>query len=215
MVSPVAKKTGRSPGPYDDKPGLDRILFFSDAVMAIAITLLVIDLRVPETVRGPGGAGLGPALLALWPNYLGYLLSFFIIGNYWLSHHRLFRPIRRYDDRLRWLNLLFLFFTALLPFSTRIIGLYPAARTAVIVYSLNVLPLSVVSYAMTRHAYLGHRLVEASFDAAEVRKNLDFARRGTVIFLACLVISMAFSFFPVWFLGFAGRSLGRRVWRIG
>jgi uncharacterized membrane protein len=212
----MAIKTGRSLGLYDDKSGLDRILFFSDAVMAIAITLLVIDLRVPETVRGPGRSGLGPALLELWPNSLGYLLSFFIIGNYWISHHRLFRPIRRYDDRLRWLNLIFLLFTALLPFSTRLVGLYPATRTAVLVYSLNVLPLSVVSYAMTRQAYRGNRLVEASFDAAEVRKHLDFARRGMAVFAVCLAVSIAFpaAFFPVWFLGFLGRGLGRRVWKI-
>jgi uncharacterized protein len=64
-----------------DKTGLDRILFFSDAVMAIAITLLVIDLRVPEMTRWLSEARLGPTLLELWPGYLGYLLSFFIIGN--------------------------------------------------------------------------------------------------------------------------------------
>src|SRR5512136_1477128 len=130
----------------DDKTGLDRILFFTDAVMAIAITLLVLDLRIPEMARDIAASKLAPALVRLWPNYLGYLLSFFVIGNYWLSHHRLFRPIRRYDDRFALLNLLFLFFTALLPFSTRLIGLYPGTRTAVLVYSLNVLPLSVVSY---------------------------------------------------------------------
>lgn len=201
---------------YDDKTGLDRILFFSDAVMAIAITLLVLDLRVPEMARGAASSKLAPALLELWRNYLGYLLSFVIIGNYWLSHHRLFRPIRRYDDRLVLWNLLFLFFTALLPFSTRLIGLYPGTRTAVLVYSLNVLPLAVISYAMTRHAYLGNRLVDPSFDAAEVRRHLDFARRGTAAFLLFLIVSVAFpiAFFPVWFLGFLGRALGRRVWKV-
>src|SRR5512137_1560994 len=95
---------------YSDRSGLERIFLFTDAVMAIAITLLVLDLRVPE-----GPAGLGRALIALWPSYLSYLLSFVIIGNYWLSHHRLFRAIGRYDDRLVWLSLLFLFFIALLP----------------------------------------------------------------------------------------------------
>ena len=195
-----------------DKTGLDRLLFFSDAVMAIAITLMVLDLRVPEAA----GAKLGSALLALWPNYLGYLLSFLIIGNYWLSHHRLFRPIRRYDDRLRWMNLLFLFFAALLPFATRLIGLYPGSRTAVLVYSLDVLPLGIISYLMIRHAYRDGRLVDASVDPAEIRRHLDFTRRGTLAFAACLVISMAFpaTFFPVWFLGFLSRSIGRRIWKV-
>ncbi len=201
---------------FKDKTGLDRLLFFSDAVMAIAITLLVIDLRLPEMARSAAASGLGPALLELWPNYLGYLLSFFVIGNYWLSHHRLFRPIVRYDDRLALLNLVFLFFIALLPFSTRLIGLYPGTRAAIIVYSLNVLPLGILSYALTRHAYTRNRLVEASFGPSEVRLHLDFARRGTAVFLLCLIVSVAFpvAFFPVWFLGFLSRTVGRRIWKV-
>jgi uncharacterized membrane protein len=201
---------------FSDKTGLERILFFSDAVMAIAITLLVIDLRVPEMARGLAATKLRSALFALWPNYLGYMLSFFIIGNYWFSHHRLYRPLRRYDDRLVGLNLLFLFFIALIPFSTRIIGLYPGTRAAVVVYSLNILPLGVISHFLTRHAYADNRLVEASLDRAESRKLLDFSRRGMVIFVLCLAASIVFpvAFFPVWFAGFLGRSVGRRFWKI-
>lgn len=102
------------------------------------------------------------------------------------------------------------------PFSTRIIGLYPGNRTAVIVYSLNVLPLALISQAMTRHAYAGDRLVEASFDPAEIHRHLVFGRRGIAVFFACLIASVLFpaAFFPIWFLGFLGRGLGRRVWKI-
>ncbi len=197
--------------PCEDKTGLDRILFFSDAVLAIAITLLVIDLRVPELARGPG-----PALRDLWPNYLAYVFSFFIIGNYWLSHHRLFRPIRRYDDRLCWLNLLFLFFVVLVPFSTRLISQYPGMRMAVVVYSLNILPLGTISYALTRHAHAEGRLIDAASDPFEVGRSLVFARRGLAVFGLCLAVSVAFpaAFFPVWALGFLSRSLGRRIWKI-
>ncbi len=196
---------------YDDRSGLDRILLFSDAVMAIAITLLVLDLKVPE-----GPAGLGRALAALWPSYLGYLLSFFIIGNYWMSHHRLFRSIVRYDDRLVLLNLVFLFFAALIPFSTKLIALYPAARTAVAVYSLNILPLGLISHALTRHAYVANRLIDPSSVPAAVLRQLNFSRRGMAVFLACLIVSVAFppTFFPIWFLGFTARSIGRRVWKV-
>jgi uncharacterized membrane protein len=196
---------------FDDRSGLERILLFSDAVMAIAITLLVIDLRVPET-----STGLGRALGALWPNYLSYLLSFFIIGNYWMSHHRLFRPIVRYDDRLVLLTLLFLFFIALIPFSTKLVGLHPANRTAVAVYSLNILPLALVSHAMVRHAYAGGRLVDSSCGPADILRQLNFARRGMVLFAVCLVASVVFppAFPIVWLLGFMGRSIGRRVWKL-
>jgi uncharacterized membrane protein len=196
---------------FEDESGLNRILLFSDAVMAIAITLLVIDLKVPEV-----SLGLGRALRELWPNYLGYLLSFFIIGNYWMSHHRLFRPIIRYDDRLMLLSLVFLFFIALIPFSTKLIALHPASRTAVIVYSLNILPLGLISKAMTHHAYVDHRLIDSSWGPADILKQLDFTRRGTVVFLTCLIVSVAFppAFWIVWFLGFTGRSIGRRFWKV-
>lgn len=201
----------KKPVVFDDKPGLDRILFFSDAVMAIAITLLVIDLRVPEISRG-----LGPALRGLWPNYLAYVFSFFIIGSYWLSHHRFFRPIRRYDDRLALMNLLFLFFVALIPFSTRVISQYPGTRIAVVLYSLNILPLGILSYVQVRYAYRDGRLIEAAYDPVQVRRQVDFSRRGTVVFLVCLSVSILWpaAFFPVWALGFLGRSLGRRIWKI-
>ncbi|HSQ79138.1 MAG TPA: TMEM175 family protein [Candidatus Bathyarchaeia archaeon] len=201
----------QEPSPFADQSGLERIALFSDAVMAIAITLLVMDLRVPEM-----SMGLGRALVALWPNYLSYLFSFFIIGSYWLSHHRLFRPIRRYDDRLVLLNLAFLFFVAVIPFSTRLIALYPTTRMAVLTYSLNILPLGLISYAMMRHAFAGNRLIDESADPAEIRRWLDFNRRGLFVFFFCLAVSIAFpvAFWPVWILGFASRSVGRRVWKI-
>ena len=196
---------------FSDKSGLDRIIFFSDAVMAIAITLLVLDLRVPDAA-----GGLGPALINLWPNYLAYVFSFFIIGNYWLAHHRLFRPLRAYDNLVLWLNLLFLFFVALIPFSTRIISRDAGARLGVVVYSLNILPLAIISLAMMRHAYIDGRLIEPSHDRARIRKQLEFNKRGTVIFLVCLLVSIILpvAFFPVWAVGFLGRAIGRRVRKI-
>ncbi|HSA95255.1 MAG TPA: TMEM175 family protein [Acidobacteriota bacterium] len=196
---------------FQDRAGLERIVLFSDAVMAIAITLLVLDLRAPDSPHG-----LVRALLALWPSYLSYLFSFFIIGSYWLSHHRLFRPIVRYDDRLAVLNLGFLFFIALIPFSTKLIALTLTGRAAVVVYSLNILPLGLISTALGRHAYKDNRLLDPACDPAEVRRHLDFSRRGLVVFLICLTVSVAFpaAFLPVWVLGFLSRSLGRRLWKV-
>jgi len=207
-MAPLMKN---EPAVFRDKSGLDRIVFFSDAVMAIAITLLVVDLRLPELARG-----LGPALRDLWPNYLAYVFSFFVIGNYWLSHHRLFRPIRAYDDRLFWMNLLFLFFVAVIPFSTRIISRYPGTRLSVVVYSLNILPLGIISFALIRHAYVDGRLIEGPADRVQIRRQLDFSRRGTIVFMFCLLVSIIFppAFFPVWALGFLGRAVGRRIWKI-
>src|SRR5512136_2762438 len=95
--------------------GLERIIFFSDAVMAIAITLLILEVRLPE---GAAPDGVGRQVLALWPKYLGYSVSFWVIALYWVAHHRCFLYIRAYDRRLIYLDFLFLLFIAFMPFPT-------------------------------------------------------------------------------------------------
>ncbi|MCA9908698.1 MAG: DUF1211 domain-containing protein, partial [Anaerolineae bacterium] len=89
--------------------GLERLIFFSDAVFAIAITLLALEIRLPpSTEEALSDQALLDALLALGPRYLAYALSFWIIGAFWIAHHRRYRTINRYDGRLLQLNLLLL-----------------------------------------------------------------------------------------------------------
>jgi uncharacterized membrane protein len=114
--------------------GLDRIVFFSDAVMAIAITLLVLELKAPEA----GGNAVGELwtrLLALAPKYMGYLVSFWVIALYWVAHQRCFRYIRRFDRRLIFLNFLFLMFIAFLPFPTALLFSNAIVTPSVALYS--------------------------------------------------------------------------------
>jgi uncharacterized membrane protein len=95
-----------------------RVETFSDAVFAIVITLLILDLRVPETAPGHLWSG----ILALWPNYLAYVTSFLAVGVIWLNHHAVFRRIRWMDRNLHWINFGILFTTALLPFPTSVVA---------------------------------------------------------------------------------------------
>lgn len=83
---------------------LDRIVFFSDAVIAIAITLLVVGIEI----RRPEGGGLTRALLDKWPDYVGFVLSFWVVGRHWIGHHRTFRYVVRWDPGLIYVNLVFL-----------------------------------------------------------------------------------------------------------
>ena len=80
--------------------GLERLVFFSDAVFAIAITLLVIDIRLPEDLRIAGTRELAEALWALLPRHVSYVISFVIIGSFWLKHHAMFEIIAAHDARL-------------------------------------------------------------------------------------------------------------------
>jgi hypothetical protein len=105
-------------------------------VLAIAITLLVIEIRPPELHQGQR---LAPALWAQWPSYLAYLVSFLTIGVIWLNHHRLFEQVAWVDGPLLLLNLNLLLWTALIPFPTAVVaehlgGVGEAARTASALY---------------------------------------------------------------------------------
>ena len=99
----------------------ERLVFFSDAVFAVALTLLVIDLRVPTgatTTTLPGKLG------ALWPQLLALLISFVVIASYWRGHHRIFHVIERYDRWLVLLNFTFLLSIVLQPFTTSLTSDY-------------------------------------------------------------------------------------------
>jgi uncharacterized membrane protein len=98
---------------------LERMILFSDAVFAIAITLLVIEIKIPELEKETvTNKELGEALYHLIPKFVGFIVSFLMIGIYWNVHHRMFGYVTSYTRKLVGLNLLFLFFIALMPFST-------------------------------------------------------------------------------------------------
>ena len=112
---------------------LDRLIFFSDAVFAIVMTLLVLDIRVPDVAARevPG------LVFELWPKIFSYVLSFLVIGLYWIGHHQTFRYVRSYDRTLLWLNLLFLLSISFIPFPTGLLGEYGELRFAVIFYAAS------------------------------------------------------------------------------
>ena len=97
---------------------LERLILFSDAVFAIAITLLVIEIKIPEFHENVSDKALLQSLAHLLPKFLGFLISFMMIGLYWTVHHRMFGFVTNYTPKLLVLNLAFLFFVALMPFST-------------------------------------------------------------------------------------------------
>ena len=118
--------TERTAGPAAESAATSRLEAFSDGVFAIAITLLVLELHVPET----GDRSLARALAHEWPQFAAYLTSFLIIGIMWVNHHSMFREITRVDRPLLFLNLLLLLWTALLPFPTELIARYLRAGGA-------------------------------------------------------------------------------------
>jgi uncharacterized membrane protein len=134
----------------------NRLEAFSDGVLAIAITLLVLELTVPDVTDDLLGA-----LLAQWPEYLAYLVSFATIGAIWVAHSAVTEHLEAADPTILRINLLLLFFVSLLPFTTRLLAenyeADDAERVAVTVYGLNLLLASLTTSAMwqwARHARL-------------------------------------------------------------
>ena len=117
---------------------LDRISFFTDGVFAIAITLLVIEFKVP-VVEHPTDAALWDRLAHMGLLLLGFLISFCIVGYYWSVHHRIFGYVEKYTSRLIWLNLMFLFSVVLLPFTSGLLGEYASETHLLIPYSVYVI----------------------------------------------------------------------------
>jgi len=113
--------------------GADRIAYFSDAVFAIAMTILVVDLRIPE-----GSTDAWTVVQEEWPSYFAFALSFVIIALSWVSHHRRFRWVREHDTGLIWINLVLLFFIVSVPFPTAMLADFADQSPAVALYALVV-----------------------------------------------------------------------------
>ena len=103
---------------------LERIVYFSDAVFAIAITLLTLEIKIPEIRKNISDHALGMALLDLLPKFAGFIFSYLMIGLYWTVHHWIFGFVIHTSPKLLRLNLFFLFFIVLMPFSTGFYGDY-------------------------------------------------------------------------------------------
>ena len=103
----------------------DRMLALSDGVIAIAITLLVLEITVPEIPVGTPISVLPSLMLEQWHEFFGFVLSFLVIGSYWVNHRRIFTHIERHDKGIVWLNLLFLLMVAFIPFASSVFATYP------------------------------------------------------------------------------------------
>src|ERR1700742_645491 len=127
-----------------------RIVAFSDSVFAIAITLLVLTLTVPEHLHH--GESLTDALWDLRHALLAYAISFAVIGRYWVNHHRFFSSVTGFDGRLLGINIFYLSWVVLLPFSTDVIGSHGGEAAAVILYAINLVGVSMVGLWMALDA---------------------------------------------------------------
>ena len=164
-----------------------RLIALGDGVFAIVMTLLVFQLGVPVVTESEA---LVPELLLMWPEFAVYVLSFLVLGVFWLIHHVLFDLIERYDTTLIWLNIAFLMFAALVPFSTSLFAEYGATTTTAVVYGLNMISVFGIGWAIFSYATGHRRLVAADLDRDLVRGGILMG----VAYMAFMITSLAVSF---------------------
>jgi uncharacterized membrane protein len=180
--------------PQKEGLGLERLLLFSDAVFAIAITLLVIEIRVPSPAPGSSEKELGLGLLALLPQFIGFLISFFLIGQTWIEHHRIGRLLTGFDLGTLWWNLLMLFFVAFMPFATAVLSEHIASRIAGTLYAVSFAGLGLAKAGLWRHAVHRNHVRADRLVVRSVSRRIWASplTAGAVAVAALLGVPMAF-----------------------
>lgn len=173
----------------EDQLGLERLIFFSDAVFAIAITLLALEIRLPIQPGDLPDSQLLQLLTDIWHKYLSFAISFLVIGAFWMSHHRKFRFIKRYDTNLIILNLFLLMGIAFIPFPTSILS-ENTGVTATVFYALTIVVVGLLSASIWIYASLHNRLIDPDFTYQQKRHEALRALTVPAVFL--LSIGLAF-----------------------
>jgi uncharacterized membrane protein len=176
-----------------EKPALTKesIILFGDAIFSIAITLLALEVRLPEEItHGNIDQMFATGLIHTFPSFLGFLISFFVLASYWLSFHKVTGYMRRFDRRSLWLTLSFLFLIALMPFPTAVLGEFGDKSVAVMFYQVIASATSAILFIIWLYAVRGRKLVDETVDERII--NLYSLRLliPAVIFLATIPITM-------------------------
>ena len=132
--------------------GKNRIEALSDGIFAIAMTLLVLELHLPNLPPNAPNVQVAPALWQLWPKVLTYAVSFLSLGVYWIGHHNMYHAIRRADRVLLWLNILFFMCVSLLPFSTSVLNAFRQTQVAPLVFGANLTSIGWLLYLQWAYA---------------------------------------------------------------
>lgn len=167
----------------------NRLEAFSDGVFAVAITLLVLNLQVPQIGASMVSSKLTSELGLLWPKFLIYALSFVVVGIYWVGHHNTFHYIIRSDRTLLWINLLLMMCIVFIPFPTALIGQYPEQQISVVIYASTLVITGLMLQLLWWYATSGYRLVEREIDPQLVQRATRRNVIGPLIYLLAIGIS--------------------------
>jgi uncharacterized membrane protein len=164
---------------------LARLVAFSDGVMAVAITLLVLNIETPDVAD----EDLGSALVDLLPSLGAYVLAFALVGRFWIVHHNLFETFERLDGPLMALNLVFLMLIALIPFATDLLDAYGNEALAAAVFGTTLALVALVNWLMTVYSLRAGLVREA-----RVQDTAPFGSPVALGFTAIFFLSVPAAF---------------------
>ncbi|HEY0579916.1 MAG TPA: TMEM175 family protein [Candidatus Nitrosocosmicus sp.] len=169
---------------------VDYVISFSDALFAFAITLMALSIEIPNFPNNISESELTKRLGELLvPNINHYIISFLVVGMYWIAYHRIFEYIKRVDYGLLWLNLLFLFFISLVAYFTGLLTTYDTYRVVVIVFASVISIAGLILCAMWLYATHNRRLVDKDMHPYLVRYFFIRGITSPVIFMTSIGIS--------------------------
>ena len=200
-------------------PGIDRLLALTDGVVAIALTLLVLQLQVPVThalkENPDSAANLWHALDVDGAEITSYLVSFVVIAQFWIVHHRVLRGMRGHSEGLAWRNFGFLLALTLMPFTSDLIGRYGSNPVAVTLFGLNLVAISLTTQWIFLYASHHNLMTDAARSAHDERA----ARVRSVMVVVIVTVSVALAWTDTqlakfaWLLFLFVPAIGERVSR--
>lgn len=165
-----------------------RVINFSDAVFSIAMTLLVLEITVPS-FKALNEKGTINLLSELIPNFIGLVVSFFVIALYWIAHMRIMSYVKAFDVRLLWLNLFLLFFIILLPFSTALYVRGSGLNGPFVFYCLNITMLGVVIYFLVRKVF---SMLKTENQTLKIISKWEEVKALNSVFIWLLAVALSF-----------------------
>jgi uncharacterized membrane protein len=165
----------------DDLPSVDRLLTLSDGVVAIALTLLVLQLAVPIAASATSASDLAAELGGRGDRLTSYAISFYVIAQFWLIHHKVYRRISGQREGLAWWNFAFLFTITVMPFTSDLLGQYSENPLAVVIFAGNLLLATLATQATVIYAKHAGLLAPAPAYGPESERAGRLRSLGTIL----------------------------------
>ncbi len=195
------RRLEHSPRTAPGHPTTTRVENFSDGVISIIITIMVLGLKLPSLPRDFTGNDIRMAMLVLGPFLLAYALSFLIIAIFWVNHHNLFHSLRFTDPTIIWMNNLLLFWLSLVPFATAFLGEHPKTPAALIAFSFLLMMAAacfpLMSYYTIYRGHLTYDDVSMEMRRSTFRKSLP----GFILYF-CAILAAFISIWVSWIILF-------------